>query len=81
MIQIEVTQDMVGKTLTLYETRDAQDFLGISSQTLYRWRADGWLKPWNNQKIGVGYVYEQEDLEKCLVLRNKDREYMEVEVG
>ena len=55
-----------GHEVKLYESLDAQVYLGVSATTLSRWRRDGWIA---SVPLGRGFVYTQEALEECNELR------------
>ena len=71
---IELTVE--GKSIVLYKPLDAQFYLNISSNTLSRWRREGWLTPVG--EVGNCFLYTKEALDEAYILRNKDRENKEV---
>ena len=78
MIEFEFTCDCgVATTKKLYGPEEAIKFLGVSEQTLNRWRRQGWIK---SSKVGRGYYYQREHLDECLKLRGYDRANNETEV-
>lgn len=66
---INITVD--GKPVKLYTPLDAQDYCGISDQTLNKWRREGWLQ---GHPVGRGYLYTQQGLDDALRSRNYVRE-------
>lgn len=62
----------------LYQPLDVQQYCNVSSQTISRWRREGWLKP--AAAVGRGYVYTKADLDECLHLLGYDRRDTNVEV-
>ena len=65
-----------GEVIKLYESLDAQNYLGVSAQTLNRWRREGWLIP--TAEVGRGYAYTQEQLDDCIKVLGRDRKDKEV---
>ena len=60
----------------LYESLDAQNYLGIAAQTLNKWRREGYLIP--TAEVGRGYVYTKEQLDDCIKALGLDRKDKEV---
>jgi hypothetical protein len=59
-----------GHEVELYEPLDAQLFLGVSANTLSKWRREGWIR--GPIPIGRGYAYTKDALAECLKLRRVD---------
>ena len=64
----------VATTKKLHGPEEATRYLGVSEQTLNRWRRQGWIK---SSKVGRGYYYQREHLDECLQLRGYDRAHNE----
>jgi predicted site-specific integrase-resolvase len=62
----------------LYQPLDAQNYCGVSAQTLAKWRREGFLKP--AAAVGRGYLYTKAALDECLSSLNYDRWNTHVEV-
>mgnify|MGYP005837881063 CR=1 FL=1 len=62
----------------LYQPLDAQNYCGVSAQTLSKWRREGYLKP--AAAVGRGYLYTRIALDECLSALNYDRANTNVEV-
>ena len=79
MIEIELDCASCGAATTrqLYGPDEAAIYLGVSEQTLNRWRRQGWIRC---SKVGRGYYYQRQDLDQCLKLRGYDRADSETEV-
>ncbi len=65
-----------GEIILLYESLDAQNYLGVSAATVNRWRREGWLIP--TAEIGRGYAYMQGQLDSCIKALGRDRKDTEV---
>ena len=65
-----------GEVIKLYESLDAQNYLGVAAQTLNRWRREGWLIP--TAAVGRGYAYTQEQLDDCIKVLGRDRKDKQV---
>jgi excisionase family DNA binding protein len=61
----------------LYSPAEAASYLGVSDQTLNRWRRQGWIR---SHKVARGFYYEVEMLDESLALRgyNKIHEHEEI---
>jgi excisionase family DNA binding protein len=64
-------------TMQLYGPDEAAFYLGVSYQTLNRWRRQGWIRC---SKIGRGYYYQRDALDECLDLRGYGLANNETEV-
>jgi excisionase family DNA binding protein len=64
-------------TRRLYGPAEAASYLGVSDQTLNRWRRQGWIRSHN---FGRGFLYEVDMLDESLALRgyNKIHEHEEI---
>ena len=62
-----------------YESFDAQLYIGISGQTLNRWRREGWIRP--SFKVGAGWVYSKKDLDEAMDTTGYSRQNLNVEVS
>ena len=65
-----------GGVIHLYESLDAQNYLGIAAHTLNKWRREGYLIP--TAEVGRGYVYTKEQLDDCIKALGLDRKDKEV---
>ena len=65
-----------GEVIHLYESLDAQEYLGIAAQTLNKRRREGYLMP--TAEVGRGYVYTKEQLDDCVKALGLDRKDKEV---
>jgi hypothetical protein len=61
----------------LYGPGEAALYMGVSEQTLNRWRRQGWILC---SRVGRGFYYQRQDLDQCLTLRGYDRANNETEV-
>jgi hypothetical protein len=61
----------------LYSSAEAALYLGVTNQTLNRWRGLGYVR---SSKVARGYYYQRRDLDECLRLRGYDRANDETEV-
>ena len=77
-IEIDISgmplEEFQGKgKLPLYDSFASAVYLGISPQTLGRYRKERWLK---GARIGNGYVYTKYELDMCKHIHaNQDKKY------
>ena len=64
---------------TYYESFDAQVYIGISGQTVNRWRREGWLRP--SFKVGSGWIYSKHNLDAAMDATGYSRQNLNVEVS
>jgi hypothetical protein len=67
-----------GDKAWFYSTEAASRYLGVSYQTLNRYRVRGWLK--EAGQVGMPYLYTKPRLDECWILKNFDRKDEHVEV-
>lgn len=76
MIRLELTeQEKRDGHVVLYEPLDTQSYLGVSTNTIARYRREGWLV---GQRFGNGNVYREHQLLSCIRERGMDRMHTNV---
>ena len=67
-----------GDKAVFYSAEAACQYLGVSYQTLNRYRSTWWVLPAG--KVGISYLYTKARLDECRVHKNFDRKDEHVEV-